>query len=248
MVNIILDGTTYSNVPAVNLPKVGGGFATFSEWSPWGNEAELIRTYDMGTTKLSDTSFNGWTPSTNAETIQATSNLGTITSPALDEYEYVIKTVFDSNTKYVSGATLNAAVVRQIIEIVQVIHRKPSSLTNLASDTDSYNYTITEYTAPFMEYYNTTPSHTMSWTGSYGIYPAATAPTFSSTSSLNPTITIKAPTYNARCYKSYFKEAMASAVDQDASTIKCKVYVYRIKKSGSLAYQMYHEIVGIYNE
>lgn len=214
-------------------------------WNPWGPGAEIVRTYDMGTTALKDTDFNTWAPTTTATVIQATSNLGTITSPALDVYEYVIKTVFESNTAYASGTSLKAAVVRQLFEIVQVVHRKPSNFTNMASSTDNYNYCATLYTAPFMDYYNTSGTHTMTWTGSYGIYPAATAATFSSTSSLNPTITIKAPTYNARCYKSYFSTTIAAAVDKNASNIKCKVYVYRVRNSTLKA--MYDEIVDVYN-
>lgn len=216
-------------------------------WNPWGAEAELIETYDMGTTALKDTGYNTWTPTTTATVIQATANLGTINSPALDTYEYVIKTVFESDTSYASGTSLKAAVVRQIFEIVQVVHRKPSNIANMASSTDNYNYCATLYTAPFMEYYNTSGTHTVTWTGSYGIYPAATAATFSSTSSLNPTITIKAPTFNARCYKSYFSTTIAEAVDKNASSIKCKVYVYRIMKNNSTLKAMYDEIVDVYN-
>lgn len=216
-------------------------------WSPWGEEAVLLSTYDMGTVALKDTAFNTWTPSTTAKTIQATSNLGTISSPALDTYEYAIKTVFESNTAYASGTTLKAAVVRQIIEMVQICQRKPSALANMGAKTDNYNYCATFYTAPWMEYYNTSGTHSMAWTGSYGFYPTATAATFSSNTSTNATITIKAPAYTARCYKSYLTEAMAAAVDKTNSTIKCKVYVYRYKKAGSMMYQMYDEIVDLYN-
>lgn len=216
-------------------------------WNPLGADAELIATYDMGTTALSATSFNGWTPSTTAKTIKASTNLGTITSPSLDLYEYAIKTVFESNTAYTSGTTLVAAVVRQLCEIVQIIHRKPSSFANMASGTDNYNYCGTFYTAPWMRYYDTSGAEKMAWTGSYGIYPTATAATFGSTTGENTTITIKAPAYTARCYKSYFKEAMASAVDQANSTIKCKVYVYRYKRTKSTLWQMYHECVDVYN-
>lgn len=215
-------------------------------WSPWGEEAVLLSTYDMGTVALKDTGFNTWTPSTTAKTIQSTSTLGTITSPDLDNYEYAIKTVFESNTAYASGTTLNAAVVRQIIEIVQICQRKPSSLTNMGTGTDNYNYCATFYTAPWMDYYDTTQAHKMAWTGSYGFYPTATAATFSSSTGANATITIKAPAYTARCYKSYLTEAMATAVDKTNSTIKCKVYVYRYKKAGSMMYRMYREIVDLY--
>lgn len=225
-----------------------GRIVSFNDgWSPWGNDATLIATYNMGTTTLSNTDYPNWVPSTTASSIQATSNLGTIESASLNDYEYIIKTVFESNTTYTSGTTLNAAVVRQIFEIIQVIYRKPSTLSNLTNEVEDTNYCTTMYTAPFMEYYTTKPAHAMTYTGSYGIYPAATAASFSSATSVNPTITVKAPTYNARCYKSYFSTTMANAVDQESSTITCKVYVYRIKKAGSVLYRMYKEIADLYN-
>jgi len=248
--DIVIAGNTYAAVPKIIVPKAGGGTAEYTEgggWNPWGEDAELIQTYDMGTKTLNETGFKTWTPTTTATSIQATSNLGTISSAALTTYEYAIKTVFESNTAYASGTTLTAAVVRQIFEIVQIVHRKPSNLTNIAIPNDNYNYCATLYTAPFMEYYNTSSAHTMTWTGSYGIYPAATAASFSSTSAASPTVTVRAPTYNARCYKSYFTETMAAAVDKEKSTIQCKVYVFRIKKGGSTLYQMYDEIVDIFN-
>lgn len=220
---------------------------TITPWSPYGNGAELITTYDMGTIKLSATGFNGWSPSATATSIKATTNLGTITSPSLDQYEYVLHTVFESNTQYASGTTLNAAVVRQIFDIVQTVYRKPSTRTNLASSTDNYNYCTTLFTAPFMEYYNTTPAITMAWTGSYGIYCAATAATFSSSTSTSATITVRSPVFYARCNDSYFTTTMASAVDQANSSIKCKVEVYRVSKGGSPMYNMFHNIVSAYN-
>lgn|GEM_PF-4330365 len=280
MADILINGASYTDVPAIIVPKVGGGIAQFDDttiasgaataadisvgkqafangsiitgtadlWNPIGAGAELIQTYDMGTTTLDDTLFNGWTPSTTAKVIQATSTLGTITNPALDIYEYAIKTVFESNTAYASGTTLVAAVVKQIVEIIQIVHRKPSTFASIDASDDNYNYCATLYTAPFMIYYNTSGTRALTWTGSYGIYPAATATTFGSSTGINTTITVKAPTYNARCYKSYFKEAMAQAVDQEASNIKCKVYVYRIKRGGSTLNNMYHEILGIYKQ
>lgn len=247
MPNIIINNTTYSDVPEILVPQVGGGNASFTPFCPWGDKAELIKTYDMGTKALSATSFNGWTPSTTAKTIQATSNLGTISSSQLNVYEYGIKTVFEANISYASGTTLVAAVNQQIIEIYQICHRKPSNTANMSTNTDNYNYCVTFYTAPWMDYYDTSGTRKYAYTGSYGIYPTATAATFASSTTANTTITIKAPAYVARCYKSYFKEAMASAVDQANSTIKCKVYLYRYPRTKSTLYAMYKEVVDVYN-
>ena len=271
---IKLKGTTYSGVEGVALPLVGGGEVVFPDvagvtaaasdvvsgkifaasngllipgtrvYSPYGDEPALIATYDMGSKKLSQTSFATWTPSTTAATIKATANLGTL-SLNTGSYEYLTIAILESNTVYASGTTRKAAVVRQILEIVQAIYRRPSNLTNLNSGTDNYNYCTTLYTAPLMDYYNASGTHTITFTGGYGIYGAATAHTFSSSTSNTPTLTVKEPTYNARCSTSYFSTGMASAVDKDNSTIKCKVYVYRIKR-GALMYSMYHDLVEQY--
>lgn len=214
-------------------------------WNPLGEDAELIQTFDMGETKLSATTFNGWTPSTTAKTIKSASTLGSISSD-LDTYEYVIYSVFDATLAYASGTTLKGAPVRQVISLMQHIHRKPSNLTNLASATDNQNYCVTFFTASLMDYYSTGGTHTLAWTGSYGLYPAASAATFSSSTSTSPTITVKSPAFTARCSTTYFTTTMAAAVDQANSKIKCKVYVYRIKKKFT-AYKMFHDLVEKYN-
>ena len=272
--NIRLKGVDYPGVPGLILPTSEGGTASFFDvsgvtagaadvvsgktivgpdgqpisgtrvYSPYGDDAEVVATYDMGSKKLSETSFATWTPSTTAATIKAAANLGTLALD-LDNYEYLVKAILESNTAYASGTTLKAAVERQIIEIVQAIYRRPSNLTNLNSGTNNYNYCTTLYTAPLMVYYNASGTHTITFTGGYGIYGAATAHTFSSSTSKTPTLTVKEPTYNARCSTSYFATGMASAVDKDNSTIKCVVRVYRTKR-GALMYSMYHDLVAQY--
>lgn len=272
--NVQVGSKKFFDVPGVQLPIIGGGTASFFDvsgvtaqaadvvsgkvivgadgqpitgsrvYNPFGDDAELIATYDMGSKKLSATSFATWTPSTTAATIKATANLGTL-SLDTDKYEYLTVAILESNTVYASGTTRKAAVVRQILEIAQAIYRRPSNLTNLNSGTDNYNYCTTLYTAPLMDYYNSSGTHTLTFTGGYGIYGAATAHTFSSSTSLTPTLTVKEPTYNARCSTSYFATGMAAAVDQANSTIKCKVYVHRTKR-GALMYSMYHDLVAQY--
>ena len=72
MSDIIIAGNTYSSVPKIIVP-TSTGVAEYTEiWNPWGDDAELVQTYDMGTTALEDTLFASWTPSTTAKAIQAT--------------------------------------------------------------------------------------------------------------------------------------------------------------------------------
>lgn len=51
--NITIWGASYSDVPAVTLPKTGGGTATFYE------EGELITVYEVSSTPSSSLGSNG---------------------------------------------------------------------------------------------------------------------------------------------------------------------------------------------
>lgn len=53
MVNITIWDASYSNVPAVTLPKTGGGTANFIE------EGELVTVYTGSTNPSSSTGSNG---------------------------------------------------------------------------------------------------------------------------------------------------------------------------------------------
>ena len=215
-------------------------------YNAWGDEPELIETYDMGTTALSSTGFNTWTPSTSAKSIKASTNLGTFTAD-MSTYEYFTKTVFESNTKYASGTTLVFAVERQILVAMQNLYRKPNNLTKMLARDDSYNYCTTLYTAPWIQYRGSSSNLTMAYTNSVGIYGAVQGHSFSSTSSTSPTVTIKSPIFYAKCSDSYFTTSMASAVDKTNSNIKCKIYLYRVKRKGSIMYQMFKDVVTAYN-
>lgn len=214
-------------------------------YNPFGEAAELISTYAKTTYALKNTLYNTWTPSTTAKTIVATANLET-KSLDLANYEYFTKFVIDARTAYNSGTTLSGAVVHQVTAIFQYIYRKPSNFTNIASKTDNYNYCTTIYTAPLMDYYDTSNAHKLSYTGSYGFYGAATAHTFSSSSSLTPNLTIKRPALNTRCSNSYFTTTMAAAVDKTNSTMAVWGYLYRCKK-GSFGRAVWDDLITVYN-
>ena len=87
----------------------------------------------------------------------------------------------------------------------------------------------------------------MTFTGSYGIYPAAVAATFSSSTSNTPTITLKRPTISARCNDSYWKVASAEAQDSANSTIKIIGQLWRVKKSSSPMFGFYKHLIDSYN-
>lgn len=276
MQNITIAGASYSDVPAVELPKTGGGSALFVDtsdttataadvksgkkiylangsaaigsylWDWMGDEAECIddNVHSFSAT-LDNTDYATWTPSTTAAVIVASV---TKTARAINtgDYDYLLRWRFTADVAYTEGVTMKAVPIRQAIEIYQAIIKRPSSLANLQIPTFTANGCITLYTAPIIDYYNTSGSHTMTFTGSYGFYPAAVAATFSSSTSNTPNLTIKTPTISARCNSSYFATARGAYVDQENSTVKLHGDLWRMKR-GNAAEKMYESAVNLYN-
>ncbi len=249
--DIVLLGATYPAVPAVDLPKSGGGNARFYDRTIpldyYGIEAELVLDNILPIDATFDeTSFDTWTPATTAASMIASVN----TTQSIDtaNYDYILKWSTEANFVYLEGTTLKAAIIREVIDLYQGIIVRPNSLAYVASETYNANGCVTLFTAPFMDYYNTSGSHTFTWTGSYGVYPAAVAATFSNATSRTPTLTIKRPTINMRCYSSYWSTTMAGKIVKDESTVKCTGKLYRVKRDSSPLFGFYRDLIKRVNE
>ena len=241
MANITLMGAQYQDVPAVNLPKTGGGLFPFYEANPIGKCAEFVRVVYDDETALEDTLFNGWTPSTTAKVIIATANA---TTEVLDlaNYEYVLK--WETSIPVVQNSTtLKAQLKWEGADQYQHIRKYPNSLANIRNDVWNGNTSTTFLTVPFMRYWNASGTLTYTHSISYGIYPALTAPTFSSSTSNTPTLTIKTPTISARCSSTYFATARAAEVDQAQTIIHRVGKLYRVKipNTARELYQMFYD-------
>ena len=250
MANITLMGATYSDVPSVLLPASGGGTAEFSEVTAlsWiGQNAELLQTYAKEETKLSDTTFASWTPSTTAKTIKSGAAANTY-SIDTENYDYIIRWQFYCEPVYGDSATNTARFIKIAQEIYQGIFRRPSSLANIGTLTENYNVCQTINTPSITDYWNDKSSHTLTWSASYGIYSAATAATFSSNTNFVTTMTIKRPSISARCSNTYFSTSNAGKVTQASTYFYTKGWLYRVKKNKSLPYNQYHTVCTIYND
>ena len=95
-------------------------------------------------------------------------------------------------------------------------------------------------------YWNTNGAKTYTYSISYGIYPAATAATFSSATADSPTVTVKRPSWSARCSNTYFATARAPELDTDNSTIKIYGEAFETERGAALR-TMYGGLVDLYN-
>ena len=275
MQNVTIAGAQYSDVPAVELQKTGGGTALFVDvsdttatagdvrsgkvfhlpdgsqgtgnyvWSFIGDHAEYVQDLYSYDVALEDTLYATWTPSTTAKAIVATANVGTF-SANLSEYEYLIRWRCTFDGVYPAGTELKAAPVRECAELWQAIIKRPNSVANLNSSNFNSNACVTMFSAPLLVYYNTSGSLAYTYSISYGFYPAVTAATFSNSTSNTPTVTVKRPTLNARCNASYLSTTMAAAIDQENSEFKLRGELYRADV-GTLTRKMYDNLVYLYN-
>lgn len=215
-------------------------------WNWMGSKPEFIETLCETEYALEDTLYNGWEPSTTAKAIVASSNLKTFVADMVN-YEYILVWKVKAVPVYNEGTVLKAAPIKETGIFNQVMFRRPNSAANIANNNFNSNACVTLYSTPLNVYYNTSGTLSYTYSISYGLYGAATAVGYSSTTKDNPTVTIKTPTINAKCHASYFATNMAEAIDQENSKIYIIGELYRIPV-GSTIRSLYNNMIAYHNE
>ncbi len=252
--DITIAGATFQAVPSIIVPKSGGGDAQFydmsDEMSYLGADLECINdNLYSATFALSDTAYNGWTPSTTAKAIVASvTKNSAFTATDMANYEYFIVWECGVDPVYTGTPTQKALTLLSRAVLVQEILRRPGSWSAIESGTFATNTCVTANTSNFLRYYGTTTgTATYTWAASYGFYFAATAATFSSTTANSPTVNIKTPTCNTRCSTTYFSTTSAAAIDQENSTGFIRGKVYRVRRNGFIR-GIYNNLIDLINE
>lgn len=199
-------------------------------WNWIGKNATLISNFAEFSVALKDTLYNGWTASTTAKEILSATTLGTI-SINPENYDYVIKWIFDTDLNYVVGATLKAIPIRQTAISFSQSYRRPRYPSDVPNGTCNYtNITGISTYAPIFLYYATTGTSAVAMSQTYGFYMTPSAPTIASATDNETTMTIQRPVLYARCNSTYFATARAADIDQNNSYLKLKCEVYRVDK------------------
>ena len=226
------------------------GYASLVTAIPTGSTAkglEHIGSLTTLTKKLSATDYPNWTPSTTASAILATQTLGTFTATNIATHDYWSRIRIYIDIVYPDGtSTAKGRLAMCVGENWYCITRRSSNATNLNASTKNYNLADSVTNIFILKYYNTAWS--AAYSSSYGIYPANSAPTLSSTSSASPTVTVNSPVINAKTSATYFSSTYANSLDQDKSTIKFVTDIYRTDTSDS--YQraiIYNSLIDMWN-
>lgn len=188
----------------------------------------IDRVHDQ-TWKLSETAYNGWTPSTTAKAIiTGAATQKTFVATDIATHPYYIRSLMEVNCVYPDGTSHAKGELLKVVGANwYTVNRRSSNLTNTQSETLNTGIATALNNVWCLLYYSSATAQTFTWSQSYGFYQANVAPTFSSATAASPTITVKYPTVNARVSATYFASAFATAIDQEESTIRIVTDVWR---------------------
>ena len=216
-------------------------------YSQLGLDLERVKTLMDSEWTMEETEYPDWDPSTTAKVIVPSTNLEVYAS-SMTEYDYYLHWQYRADIAYAAGTTMKAVPVREIVDLWQVLIRRPSSLANITAEVYNANTCVTYFSAPLLEYYNTSGTRTFTWSATYGFYPSAVAATFSSSTAADPNVTIKSPSISARCNSSYFAVARGANVDREVSTLRLAGELLRVRSGSSPARKFFENVVAQYNE
>lgn len=211
-------------------------------WDFMGVDAEKVSTPFTHTYALEDTDYVEPTGTT-AQVIVPSSDL-TAVAINTGDYEYILRWMLEFDPVFTSGVTTKALPIRQVVIIYQNIFKRPYNKTAYDADNWNSNTCATMGTIPAIIYYNTSGTVTVGYTASYGVYDAAVAATFSSSTSNTPNLTMKTPTISMRTNNTYFNTARAPYFDTENTKIKLTGELWRMSKGGEFR-SMYGQAVDL---
>lgn len=249
-------GNSYTDVPYVELPQTGGGFADFHDVSDTtATEADVasgkvfhlangssatgtasggggggglvwIKSLTKQTFKLSETDYNTWSPTSTATAILASASAGTFEATDVADNDYFMRTRICANVVYPDGTSTSKG------QLAKMVGENWYCITRRASNYTNLNSgTRNTNLAEAVSNYWVTKYYNSSWSASYGqsygLYPANIAPSISGTSASSPIITFNRPQINARTSTTYFSVNYANSLDKDKSTITFVYDIYR---------------------
>ena len=200
-----------------------------------GDDYERVQSVYDKSWKLSATDYATWTPSSTAKAIVASETISPVIAIDMENYDYYLKWVWEVPVVYASGtAKAKGYMTYAGGEIYQELYRRRTVSASGISATATTALCHTAFAQYMTVYYTSASAATYVGSVGYGFYASATAATLSSTTAANPNLTVKTPTFNARCSSTYFATGKASAVDQDATVITMRGELWRCKRGGCL--------------
>ena len=193
-----------------------------------GKNPTLLRTDLKPKVYLKDTNYATWTPSTTATLIVPTTAEFTFEAD-MPNYDYMLCTQFYTHLYYDDGAQQKGMFIEGSGESWTAVYRFPNGVTQFFDRNWNANgASLATQTINSTHYYTANGSESIANSLIYGIYFSTQLPTVSSTTTSNPTWTVKSPSILARCHDSYFSNYNAGHVNQNTSYYQLKYILYRV--------------------
>lgn len=248
--NITLLGVDYPTVPAVDLPKTGGGTARFYDlpalWLP--PSAQLVASATDSTNLKNDTSWDNWSPSTtntsiaDAGTARAACSY-TITGEDIQNKAIIGACMYITEYAYKSGTSIAKGYSKNKV-IYGVGLYAPIKL--LDYPTEDYGTYIAGTHGKHI-YYTSASATSVYTSTSYGVSPTSiTFTTSSATNASSRTVGFTRPAIYARCSSSYFSTACAGKIDSANTNIIGKYKLWLVDKEECMFYSLFDNTNGLF--
>lgn len=210
MANIELNGSTYPNVPYVDLPTTSQTTARFWEdvlkMGVLRNDAELVQTWSKDSMFVSTDGGTIPAYSTTAQTLIAGADLTPTASLTYASYNYYVLvrtlTIPSYNTATIEKSRNEYSVTSAMYEIFEIPASTFKTLDGSKAVTSRSTNVISAGTAQRLLYWSSATAVAL-YHSTYGVYQAPTAPTISSS-----TLTIKNPSLQMRGHTSYLTQSV----------------------------------------
>lgn len=214
MADITLMGASYTDVPAVTLPKTGGGIATFyGELTPYAlrPDAELIQTYTSDQMAVADLGLTIPSYTTTAQTLKSASNLSPTISVDLANYRYIAVERFLTIPQY--SVTTKGKGRQEYLwcnYIYEVTRADANEFATILDPTKKITSAQILWATSYLYrhlYWTSSSAITLYGSNAYGCYQTPSSPSISGS-----TMTIKAPLLGARGHSTYFTSTYMNAL------------------------------------
>lgn len=247
MANVTVCGASYTDVPAIDIPKTGGGSARFYELAQMylPPSAELVASASETINISADTSYDSWTPSTtNTSILEAGTARAACKYKITTDYQdtaLIGICLMHTTYAYQSGLTI-ARGVQLHKTIFAFCEYAPMKLSEYNDDYYGRTATGVFYN---QTYYSSATAKAINTGSAYGISPTTcTWSTSSATSTSARTVGFTRPIIYARCHSTYFSTAAAAALDSANTNMQCEYSIYKIDKTESKIYGLFDETNG----